>query len=80
MSCRKELYADLDKYRETRRKQKQRYRDRNGGNIYEPRRWSTDEDEMVLKHCIPDREISVILQMSIQAVQNRIHNLKWGKC
>jgi len=71
MSCRRKDYKNLDKYRETRKKQKQRYRDRTGSSLYIPKKWEEWEDELVVKHEVSDNELSLMLERSVQAIQVR---------
>jgi len=71
MNCRRKNYKNLNKYRETRKKQKQRYRDRTGSGLYTPKKWEEWEDELVVKHDVSDNELSVILKRSVQAIQVR---------
>lgn len=49
MSCRKKEYADIEKYKNTIRKQKTRYRERTGAFKFVPRLWTIEEDEKSLK-------------------------------
>ena len=44
MACREKGFQDLDKYRDTMRKQKERYRNRNGACAYGKRPYSMEED------------------------------------
>lgn len=70
MSCRRKEYRNLDKYRETRKKQKQRYRDRTGSGLYVPKKWEDWEDVL-------DNELSVMLKRSVSAIQ--VHRCKLVK-
>lgn len=74
MSCRRYAYKDLDKYRNTRKKQKARYRDKTGSGLYKPKIWSEDENKLILEHSIPDIELSIMLKRSVNAIQ--IHRSK----
>lgn len=71
MMLRKESYQDLDLWRETKRKQKRRYRSRTGSNKYLPHQWSDSEDQQVLRHERPDRELAKQIGHSVQAIQVR---------
>lgn len=71
MSCRKKSYKNLDKYRKMHNAQNQRYRNRTGSYKYEPKTWGIWEDDLVLKHDMPDRELSAMLKRSVQAIQVR---------
>ena len=71
MSCRRKEYRNLDKYREMRKKQKQRYRDRTGSGLYAPKKWEDWENELVLNHEVLDNELSVMLKRSVSAIQVR---------
>lgn len=70
------MYRDKTKYRAVRKKYKQGYRDRTGSNKYARREWPEDEDEKVLKHSITDRELSMEINRSVGAIQNRRNRLK----
>lgn len=62
-----------------RRKARQRYNKRyysQTSNLYEKKRWSPDEDDMVLKRVLSDVNLSILLQRSVGAIQHRRHNLK----
>lgn len=76
MSCRKEWYKDLSKYRNTRKQQKRRYRMRTGSCLYQPKAWTESEDKLVMKHDISDVELSALLERSVQAIQIRRCRLK----
>lgn len=53
--------------------EKQRYREKNGnmGDKNSGKRWSEDDDDLVMRHSIPDRELAVKIHRSIQAIQIR---------
>lgn len=76
MPLRKKGYRDMDKFRRTRNRQKRRYAQRTGSGQYSPRPWNVKEDEIVLKHAMPDRKIAEFLHRSVQAVQTRRWKLK----
>lgn len=73
----RKMYKDMNKYHATQRKYKTGYRERTGSGLYEPRPYDADEDEMILKHEIPDRELSVMLERSVLAIQ--IHRTRLKK-
>ena len=79
LTLRKSKYKDLDKWRKTKRLQKQRYRERLGNNKYPRKNWTKEEDLIVLQHNIPDRELSKKLKRSISSIQSRRLALKHGK-
>lgn len=69
---------DLDKFRKNRYKWKAKYYKRTAG-VYERRKWTSEEDERVLKHDIPDSELSKQISRSVAAIQirrNRLRNKK----
>ena len=73
---RKSEYKDLEKYIETRRKQKRRYLYKNGCNAYEPKPWTKEEDVLVLEHNVADSVLSKQIERSLGAIQARRHRLK----
>ena len=73
---RKHSYKDLEKFKKTRNAQKQRYRDRNGAFMYEKRSYDDWEDRLILAHEMRDVELSVKLQRSVSAIQQRRGRLK----
>lgn len=73
---RKSLYKDLDKFRKTRNSQKRKYYNKtvNAANKYLP--WTKQEDILVIQHNIPDKELSVKIQRSMNAILTRRNRLK----
>lgn len=76
MPLRKHSYRDLDKYYETRREQMRRYAEHTGSGKYPPRPWNAADDQRVLSHQIPDRQLSNEIQRSVKAIQLRRCKLK----
>lgn len=78
----KKYYRDLDKYHEAVRQQKARYRQRTGSaegpkvNPHLTRRYTLLEDEAILTHDIPDRQLAKELNRSVVAIQCRRYKLK----
>jgi len=70
------LYTDKGKATRTATLQKRRYRARTGSGIYERREWTGAEDQAVLAHAIPDRELAPKLERSVQAIQVRRSRLR----
>ena len=75
---RKDNYRDLQKYRETRKKQRKRYYNKTS-YLYEGRRWTPEEDDMVMAHISSDTVLSERLHRSVQAIQRRRWMLKKKK-
>lgn len=73
---RKENYADLDRYKKTKREQVKRHRAKYGAGAYEKREWSPLEDSMVLAHDISDAELGIKLSRSQNAIQVRRSRLR----
>ena len=74
MPNRKHAYADQDKWRKTKEKQKRRYY---GQTAFKPRRgWTQGEEELVLEHKMTDRELSERIGHSVGAIQIRRNLLK----
>lgn len=74
MPLRKEDYADMEKFTKTRKKQRNSYYKKTA--IYAPNFWTSKQDEKVLKHDIPDSELSAIIHHSVKAIQIRRSKLK----
>ena len=74
MPLRKEDYADMEKFTKTRKKQRNSYYKKTA--IYAPNFWTSKQDEKVLKHDIPDSELSAIIHHSVRAIQSRRYVLK----
>lgn len=74
MPLRKEDYADMEKFTKTRKKQRNGYYRKTA--IYPPNFWTSKQDEKVLKHDIPDSELSAIIHHSVKAIQIRRSRLK----
>ena len=65
-----DLYRDEGKRLKTNRSQKVRYRARTGSGSGR-HQWTQAEEEMVLSHSVPDRELAVRIGASVAAIQNR---------
>lgn len=74
MPLRKEKYADMEKYDKTRKKQRNRYYKTSA--IYSPNSFTSEQDEKILRHDIPDSELSAIIHHSVKAIQIRRSRLK----
>ena len=74
MPNRKKYYADMEKFRKTRKAQRKKYYDKTA--IYKPSNWTLEQDKMVLEHTITDTELSAKIGHSVRAIQNRRHRLK----
>ena len=77
MPNRKNHYKDMEKYKKTRDFQKYRYYAKTA--IYEPSRWTYEQDEMVLQQTITDTELSARINHSVKAIQIRRCRLKKGE-
>lgn len=75
MACRRKDYRDMERYRNTRKLQKRRYRERTGSGVYPRRPWAYWEDKLVLAHEQPDVELSETIERSVQAIHMRRHRL-----
>ena len=67
----KDNYKDLDKWRKTKKKQKQKYysKSRNAENRFQP--WSEKDIELVMEHKFSDTQLSVMIGRSVQAIQTQ---------
>lgn len=77
MGGRRELYKDLNKYKQNRYRCKMRNYKR--GNIdCERHKWTPEEDKLLLDCILTDRELSKVIHHSVQAIQIRRSRLKKG--
>lgn len=75
MSYRKRDYADIDKWRNTVTTYNRKYYQSTSYARNSYKKWTQEEDRIVLEHTIPDREISKLLGRSMKAIIQRRHNL-----
>lgn len=67
--------SELDKRRAARHAQHKRYYAQTAG-IYPPRRWTEEEDSLVLDSGYTDRQLSELICRSMKAIGNRRCRLK----
>lgn len=75
MSYRKKNYADIEKWRNTVTTYNRKYYQSTSYARNSYKKWTQEEDRIVLEHTIPDREISKLLGRSMKAIIQRRHNL-----
>lgn len=75
MTNRKKDYKDMEKFVKTRNAQRNRYYAKTA--IYEPNRWTSKQDKLVLEHTISDTESSALIGHSVKAIQ--IHRCRLKK-
>lgn len=73
---RKENYADIERYKKTKREQAKRHRAKYGAGAYERREWSDIENRMVLAHDISDAALAEKIGRSQNAIQVRRSRLR----
>lgn len=67
---RKHLYKDLEKWKQTKKKQSKKYYDTHSRNATNSKKQYTPEEiELIIKHEISDVELSKILGRSVNAIQ-----------
>lgn len=66
ISFRKSEYKDLDKWRKTVTEYNRRYYSKTA--LYEPRKWTDEEVEMIMGREKSDRQLSEILQRSMKSI------------
>ena len=76
MSYRKARYADIEKWRNTVKNYNRRYYQKTADAPNSGKSWSQEEDGIIMKHTIPDREISVLIGRSMNAICKRRWFLK----
>lgn len=77
MRCRKS-YASEEKYRAAKKRASQRYRDRNGGHMYRDH-WDDDDYLAVMRHDMPDSELSPLIGHSVSAIQSARRRVRRGE-
>lgn len=70
-----DIHHTRDYWSNVRRKQLERYRSRTGSNRFSSKKFTPEEDELVLKHEMPDRELADKLGRSLASIQNRRYRL-----
>lgn len=76
MSWRTSHQKDPNKYRESKREEKRRYREKTGANRYQPRRWTDYEVKLVVRHVMPDRLLALKLNRSVGSIQQKRTRIK----
>ena len=71
---RKNGYSDIALWRETCRKQKQRYYEKTA--THEPVPWTQEDLDLIVKHEKPDTELSRLTGQSVRAIQVKRSRLK----
>ena len=74
MPSSKKNYADQEKFRVYRNKQRQKNYAKTAK--YPRKKWTDEEGKMVLAHNITDVELSAKLERSVQSIQNKRYKLK----
>lgn len=75
---RRKRYKTEESYQIGERKWKSEWRKRTGSFLYEPKPWTFYEDQLVMAHEMPDRELSNLIHRSALAIQVRRSRLKSG--
>lgn len=70
MPIRKNSYADMNKFLKTRNLQRKRYYQKTAFK-YGRRRWTQQEDDLVLKREMTDMQLSDLIHRSVGAIQSR---------
>lgn len=73
---RKSGYKDMERYRETKQNYYRRYYKTTENARNKRKRWSGDEDKLIIEHSITDRELSEIIGRSMKAILVRRTRLK----
>lgn len=64
---RKSQYKDMEKWRKACNRQRKRYYAKTA--LYPPRKWTADEESMILDSKLSDHQLSPILHRSVEAIQ-----------
>ena len=72
-------YKDRDVGRQKLNEYKSRYRLSHGANEYKRRKWTKEEDELIIAHNISDTEISKQINRSVGSIQTHRNRLLSGK-
>ena len=74
---RSKKYKDFEKFRKTRNRQKKTRNDKSAKHAFNNyKKWTIEEDEIILKHEIPDSEISQVIGRTVSAIMVRRSKLK----
>lgn len=76
MSKCKNTYADQEKYREYTKRYKRRYYARTANSERSSKRWTDEDDSLVLSHEMSDTELSARIGRSVMSIQTRRNRLK----
>ena len=76
---RKKDYRDLKKHRDTCNKQNKRYYGKTSYK-YERRRYTVEEDVLILSRSMTDSELSEKIHRSVKSIQIRRCRLNKGQC
>lgn len=74
ISFRKTKYKDLNKWRKSVTEYNRRYYAKTA--LYEPRKWTDEEVEMIVAREKSDRELSEILHRSMRSILSKRHKVK----
>ena len=74
MAYRKSNYKDLERWQRTKRNGKKKYYQSTQG--YPRKKWTDDENMLIMEHKKSDRELSKQLERSIQSIQTQRWRLK----
>ena len=74
ISFRKSGYKDLNKWRKTVTEYNRRYYSKTA--LYEPRKWTDEEVEMIMGREKSDRQLSEILQRSMKSIVKKRYMVK----
>ena len=74
ISFRKTEYKDLNKWRKSVTEYNRRYYAKTA--LYEPRKWTDEEVEMIMSREKSDRELSEILHRSMRGILSKRHKVK----
>ena len=75
MGGRKELYKDLNKYKQNRDRYKKKYY-KNGSTNCEKHNWIPEEDKLLFDSILTDKELSKVIHHSVEAIQIRRSRLR----
>ena len=74
MTLRKENYRDMERFIETRNAQRLRYYRKT--QKYDKRPWEEEDVRLILESELTDRELSKLLERSMQSIQAKRHIVK----
>ena len=73
---RKENYKDLNKWRDSKNRQRKRYYKKTQNAVNGQEIWTKEDEALVMAHSMSDTELAGLIGRSVGAIQKRRHLIK----